>query len=134
MSIKHLYLMAVAATLGCAAASGTSGTGPTPRKGSLLTADEIAVAKADVGTAYDAIARLRPTWLAPRGATSFNTAGTDFPVVFMDGQLYGDLSSLRNIQAYHVADVRYYNASEAGAVFGLRGGTSGVIEIRSKVR
>lgn len=134
MSIKHLYLMAVAVTIGCAAGSGTPGTPATPRKGSLLTAYEIATAKADVGTAYDAIARLRSTWLAPRGATSFNTAGTDFPVVFVDGQLYGDLSSLRNIQAYHVAEVRYYNSSEAGAAFGLRGGTSGVIEIKSKVR
>jgi hypothetical protein len=72
MSVKHLYLVAVAAIIGCAPASGTSGTSRTaavPRKGNLLTAEEIAAAHADVTTAYDAVARLRPNWLAPRGTT-----------------------------------------------------------------
>jgi len=137
MSVKHLYLIAVAAILGCTPGSGTSGTSGTsavPRKANLLTAEEIVAANADVATAYDALSRLRPLWLSPRGATSFNTPDTDLPTVFVEGQLYGDLNSLRNIQAYHVADIRYYNSAEAGGIFGLRGGTAGVIEVRLKVR
>ncbi len=137
MSVKHLYLIAVAAILGCAPASGTSntsGTSAVPRRPNLLTAEEILAANADVGTAYDALSRLRPNWLSSHGPTSFDTQGTGFAIVFVDGQQYGDLTSLRNIQAYHVADIRYYNVAEAGGRFGLRGGSGGVIEITMKVR
>ena len=134
MSVKHLYLMAVAAIIGCAAASGTSGTSRTsgvPRRASILTAEQIAAAHADVTTAYDAIARLRPNWLAAHGSSSLSP-GTEFASVFVDGQQYGGLNSLRNIQAYEVADFRYYDVTEAGAKFGLRAGAGGVIEIRMK--
>jgi len=134
MSVKHLCLIAVAAILGCAPAtgtSGTSGTPPVPRRGTLLTAEEILAAHADVATAYDAISRLRPNWLAARGAT-FDPPSSEFPVVFVNGRLYGELNSLRNIDASHVADVRYYSSAEAGSIFGLQGGLSGVIEVRMK--
>jgi hypothetical protein len=135
MAIKHLFLIALAVILGCAPAtpiSTTEGHG-TPRRGIYLSGEEIAVAKADVGTAYDAISRLRPNWLASRGPTSFDS-GTAFAIVYVDGTRYGDLGSLRNIQAYDVADARYYDVTEAGARFGIRGGNSGVIEIRMRVR
>jgi hypothetical protein len=136
MSINHLYLIAVAAILGCASASGTSGSGPgtAPRSANYLSGEEILVAKADVGTAYDAISRLRPNWLTSRGPTSFGTRETGFAIVFVDGQQYGDLASLRNIPAYHVGDAHYYDVTEAGARFGLRGGNSGVIEVRMRVK
>jgi hypothetical protein len=134
MSVKHLYPMAVAAIMGCAAASGTSGTLNPPaasRKTNILTFDEIAAAHADVTTAYDAIARLRPNWLASHGVTSTIGGGTDteYATVFVDGQAFGDLNSLHNIPAYHVGEFRYYSITEAGARYGLRGGSSGVIEV-----
>jgi hypothetical protein len=131
MSVKHLYLMAAGAIIGCAPASGTSTQGPAaPRKANLLTAAEIVSTGADVGTAYDAIARLRPIWLTSRGAVSFNTPGTEFPVVFVDGQKYGELNSLRNIPAYQVTEARFYTSAESGGIFGLLGGTAGVIEVK----
>jgi len=132
MSIRYLYLIGVAAILGCAS-GGTSGTTGTaaPRKGNLLTAAEIAAANADNATAYEAVARLRPNWLVARGVA---TSGPEFPVVFVDGQQFGAPESLRNIQAYHVADIRYHDITQAGARFGIKGGTGGVIEVRSKVR
>jgi hypothetical protein len=137
MSVKYLYLVAVAAIFGCAPTSATSGaslTGLPPRRGNLLTAEEIVGANADVNTAYDAVARLRPNWLTGHGVTSGNDngAGTEYALVFVDGQRYGDLNSLHNIPAYHVGNVRYYNITEAGARFGLNGGSSGVIEITMK--
>jgi hypothetical protein len=137
MSLKHLYLVAVAAIIGCASAGGTSDTpskSGVPRRGNLLTADEIASAHADVTTAYDAVARLRPNWLAAHGVTSGvdNGAGTEFALVFLDGQRYGDLNSLRGIPAYHVGDIRYYDVTQGGARFGIRGGSSGVIEVTTK--
>ena len=139
MSVKHLYLVAVAAIIGCAPAGGTSGTSgasAAPRRADYLTAEEIVAANADVTTAYDALSRLRPNWLAGHGVTSAvsNGAGTAFAIVFIDGQPYGDLNSLRNIPAYDVGDVRYYDVTQAGARFGIRGGSSGVIEVTMKVR
>jgi hypothetical protein len=132
MSIRYLYLIGVAAILGCAS-GGTSGTTGTaaPRKGNLLTAAEIAAANADNASAYDAVARLRPNWLVARGVA---TQGPEFPVVFLDGQQFGAPESLRGIQAYHVEDIRYYDITQAGARFGIKGGTGGVIEVRSKVK
>ena len=139
MSLKHLYLVAVAAVVGCASAGNapdpTSAPG-IPRRGNILTADEIAYAHADVTTAYDAVARLRPNWLAAHGVTSGvdNGAGTEFALVYVDGQRYGDLNSLRGIPAYHVGELRYYDVTQAGARFGLRGGSSGVIDVTTKSR
>jgi hypothetical protein len=138
MSVKHLYLIAVAAILGCASAgtSGTSGTsGGAPRRGNLITAEDITAAHADVSSVYDAIARLRPNWLATHGPTSLSTAGgAGVATVWLNGVQYGDLGSLRNIPAYDVADIRYYDVTEAGARYGLKGGTSGVIEVRTRTR
>jgi hypothetical protein len=131
MSVKQLYLIALAATLGCGA-SGTSATSSTtvPRQANLLSAEEIFGAYADVTTTYDAIARLRPHWLSSHGPTSFMAPNTEYARVFLDGQQYGDLQSLRNIPASEVMEIRYYNSTEAGGRFGLRAGTGGVIEVR----
>jgi hypothetical protein len=133
MSVKHLYVVAVMASMGCAASSGTSGTSyPTgSRNANVLTFDEVAANHADVATAYDALARLRPNWLASHGVTSTIGGGTDteYATVFVDGQPYGSIESLRNIPVYHVGEFHYYNISEAGAKYGLRGGSSGVIEV-----
>jgi hypothetical protein len=135
MSVKHLYLVALAAIIGCAPASGTSDTAripPAPRKANFLAADEIVAAHADVMTAHDALARLRPNWLATHGVATFDPQVSEFAIVFVDGQHYGGLTSLRNIPAQQVAYFRYYDATEAGATFGLRGGTAGVIEVKTK--
>ena len=132
MSVQHLYLIAVAAVLGCSSAtSGNQATAGLPRKSNLLTFEEIAAAHADVNTAYDAVARLRPNWLAAHGVTSGinNGAGTEYALVFVDGMQYGDLNSLRGIPAYHVGNMRYYDVTQAGARFGIRAGSSGVIEV-----
>jgi hypothetical protein len=128
MSVKYLYLAAVAAIMGCASAAGTHATA---RTGNVLTAEDIAANHADIETAYDAVVRLRPNWLAPHGVTSAQAggAGTERAAVFVDGQLYGDVSSLRNIPAYHVRELRYYNVTEAGARFGIKGGSSGAIDV-----
>ena len=136
MSVRILSLITAAAILGCSTAT-TSGSSPASlsnRRGNLLLASEIASTHADITTAYDAVARLRPNWLAPHGVTSGqnNGAGTEYAVVFLDGQQYGDLNSLRSIPAYHVGEIHYYNMTESGARFGIRGGSSGVIEVMTK--
>jgi len=134
MSVKLLYFVALAAIVGCATSGGRASPTSVTGKANFLGAEEIANAYADARSAWDAIARLRPNWLAARGVTSLvdGGAGTDFAVVFIDGQRYGDLQSLRQIQAYQVGSAQYYDVTQAGANFGIRGGASGVIEIKMK--
>lgn len=135
MSVKLFYLIAGAAIFGCAPSVGTSEMAPAsaPRKANILTADEIAAAEADATTALDALQRLRPIWLTARGPNSFYGSGTDLPTLFIDGQQFHDTAPLRTIQANQVADIRYYRPDEAGAVFGIRAGSAGAIEVRLKV-
>jgi hypothetical protein len=130
MSINRLYLIAVPAILACAPASSPSGTAAPRRTTTVLAAEEIRAVNADVGTVWDAIARLRPTWLT-RTTTSFDPPSTEFPVVFVDGRRHGELESLRTIAASQIDDVRFYSPAEAGK-FGLQGGLSGVIEVSMK--
>jgi len=129
MTVKHLYLVGIAAILGCAS-TGTSASAP--RTGNYLNADDIATAHADITTAYDAISRLRPNWLAPHGAMASDPSISQSATVYLDGQMYGAIETLKNIPAYYVAEIRYYDVTQAGARFGLRGGTAGVIEVRMK--
>jgi hypothetical protein len=136
MSVKCLYLVAVAAVLGCASQGLTSGSSPNgvaQKSANYLPFDEIANAHADVNTVYDAVARLRPNWLGAHGVTSSTSSTTsEYATVFVDGVLYGDLNTLRSLQAYHVADIRYYDITQSGARYGIRGGTGGVIDVRTK--
>ena len=133
--LRPLYPLAVALVLACA-----SGGVPDPtvtantRRTSILSAEEIENAHADITNAYDAIARLRPNWLLPHGITSGqnNGAGTEYALVYVDGQNYGDINTLRGIPAYHVGSIRYWDVTQAGARFGIRAGSSGVIEIAMK--
>ena len=100
----------------------------------MITSDELAETHADLNSAYDAVARLRPNWLAAHGVTSTGAgaAGTETATVWVDGQDVGSINTLRNIQAFQVASMRYYDVTQAGARFGIRGGSSGVIEVTMK--
>ena len=127
MRIRCLYLIALAALIGCASAG--SGSSAPRRDPNLITAEDIAGIPAT--NAYEAIERLRPLVLRNRGKTSINTPNTQFPTVYVDGVRYGDLNSLRSILAIHVLEIRSYNGAEAGARFGLQT-TAGVIEVKMK--
>ena len=131
MSAKLVYLLGVAAIVGCASTGANPST--SRESASVLTAEEIQRAHADATTAYDAISRLRPNWLAPKGPTSgYYNAGTNYPSIFLDGQPLGDITTLKNIAGYNVGSAHYYDVTQAGARFGIRGGASGVIEVLSK--
>lgn len=137
MSLKHFYLAAAAAIIGCAPATRASDDSqlptvpPTPH---LLTAWEIVSKHGETWTAYDAVARLRPNWLAAHGITTFDSrGGSEFASVYIDGQWQrSGFASLRNVPVSQVKDFRYFDVTEAGATFGLRAGNGGAIEVRMK--
>ena len=132
MSVKHLCLVAVAFIIACGPPSSGPRTTTVPRRANTLVAAEIVAAKADLGSAYDALARLRPNWLTAHGVSSLDPRANEYAVVFVEGQLHGGLETLRTIQAYQVASLRYYDVTQAGATFGLRAGSGGAIEVKLK--
>jgi hypothetical protein len=137
MSIKYLYpVAAFAVAMGCAPTPSNFDLidSPTsaPRRAEVLTAEEITDTKAEEATAYDAVSRLRPNWLAAHGVTSFTKKGTEYAIVYVDDQKYGDLTMLKNLKAFQVAEMRYYDVTQAGARFGVAAGSGGVIEVKSK--
>lgn len=131
MSVNRLCLAVVVAVMACAS-GGTQGGPASTRRSNLLTAVEIVQANADVNSAYDAIARLRPNWLASHGSISSNSESSSFASVWVDGQQVGDLNALRQIAAYQVGVIEYFDITQAGAKFGLRAGGGGAIEVRMK--
>jgi hypothetical protein len=137
MSVKYLCpVAAVVVAIACAPAQSTYDLTDTPasapRWAEVLTAEEITNTKAEEVTAYEAVSRLRPNWLAAHGVTSFSKQGTAYATVYMDDQKYGDLNMLKNFKAFQVAEMRYYDFTQAGARFGVAAGNGGVIEVKSK--
>jgi hypothetical protein len=132
MNGKRLCVGAIAAIVGCASgASGTSGTSATPRSSSILSAEQIGTLSPEGRTAYDLVTRFRPKWLLARGVQPRLSASdsSEYALVVVDGHPTGRIGALRDIEAYQVVDMRYYDIGEAGAKFGERG-ASGIIEVR----
>jgi len=96
----------------------------------LITEDEIEASRAP--TAFDVIQKLRANFLSYRGETSFNRSNSQpYPTVYVDGQEFGPIGSLRTIPASQVSTIRLYRAWEATTKFGA-GHMAGVIAITTR--
>lgn len=82
-------------------------------------------------TVYDAIRKLRGNMLSYRGQTSLRNTSSPEPTVFLDDQMFGVISTLKQISASQIAEVRLYRAWEATTKFGT-GHMGGVIALRSR--
>lgn len=122
MSIRPVLLLATAAAIACAppAASGER------RNTNVITQEQIAASQAT--NAYEAISRVRPTFLRSRGRTTINAAVSEYPEVYLDGQRYGDIEILKTLSVEHVMEIRFLSSSDATTRFGT-GHTAGVIEV-----
>jgi outer membrane cobalamin receptor len=96
----------------------------------LITEDEIEASRAP--TAFDVIQKLHANFLSYHGETSFDRSKSQpYPTVYVDGQEFGPLSSLRSIPASQVATIRLYRSWEATTKFGT-GNMGGVIAITTR--
>lgn len=96
----------------------------------LITEDEIEASRAP--NAYEVIQKLRANFLTYRGETSFNKSNSQpYPTVYIDGQEFGPISSLRNIPASQVATIRLYRSWEATTKYGT-GNMGGVIAVTTR--
>ncbi|MFL5638647.1 MAG: hypothetical protein ACJ78M_04675, partial [Gemmatimonadaceae bacterium] len=81
--------------------------------------------------AFEVITRLRPRFLNSRGRSTINSAANDYPVVFLDGQFYGQIPLLRQIVATDILEIRFVPGTDAAPIYGMQYG-SGVIAIRTR--
>jgi hypothetical protein len=117
----------VAATgAGCVRQPETKNISTSPN--STITEDEIVASHA--ANAYEVVNRLRgATFLAVRGKNSLDPREPPPEIhVYVDGQGYGGVNSLRTIPASQIAMIRFYKGFEAETKFG-NGNVAGVIEV-----
>jgi hypothetical protein len=127
MTGRPFFVLTLAAALACAS-SGSAGT-TAGRDPTLITEQEIAASTES--NVYDVVSRLRPMFLKTRGRSTINSSGSEYASVFLDGQYYGELSSLRNIVANQIHEIRYLSGPDAVSRYGMQYG-SGAVDVRSK--
>jgi hypothetical protein len=120
----------VAVVAGSGAACATGGGGPTAsEERNLVTQEELAETNARY--VYQALSRLRPSWLTSRGPAGMGNvrdAQESVANVYVNGNRMGGIEFLRQYAVTDVQEVRFYEPGEAGARFGM-GNPRGVIEI-----
>lgn len=117
LPILSLVTLLLLSSVGCA----SSGDGDRTRASagrdaiSLEMIEEIA---ASVQDAYAVVDRLRPQWLRSRGSMSIRNPQPVYPVVYVDGQRYGDLDSLRTLGVQSLGSLQFISAAAATTRYG----------------
>lgn len=120
VSIAGTVLASLA--LACASA-GTAGPGLAR---DLLTREQLDAV--DFLNAYEALQRLKPTWLrTERGQDSFVTQGRRGVRVYVDGIYYGDRESLKTLQIQNIEEIRYLDKRQATLEFGTDHGEGALL-------
>jgi hypothetical protein len=123
--MRPFYVLALAAVaLRCAPPAAT-GAGPT-RAFDVITRQEIVGSQ--YTNAYDVVSRLRPAFLHTHGKTTITGSDTGYARVYLNGQYYGEIESLRALDVATIREIRYYNGAQATNRFGT-GNVSGAIEV-----
>ncbi len=127
--IRRLALVAAAVSLaaGCASAGGGGQARPTGSSRNVIVAAELEEGGFD--NLRDAVRRLRPAWLRPRGSTGTTIPG-ELPV-YMDNVRAGDMERLTSIPVELVKEVHFLDPREATFRWGT-GHTRGAIEVITK--
>ena len=136
--MRKLLLGAVAIMLfGCS--GGGSGSAAQPETATRTRGSSNVIAESEIGTtqyqtALEIVQNLRPSMLIPRGVGSDATglSAASIPIiVYMDDVRLGDPSSMTNIPANRVKEIRFLNARDATTRYGT-GHSSGVILVTTK--
>jgi hypothetical protein len=127
-----LVLAFLLAAAGCASAGSGAG-GPARGDYDVLMQDQIA--SVSVGNLYEAVERLRPRWLTPRGGQSLSGISTDI-LVFQGQTNLGTVEVLRQLPANTAARLRFLDGPTAAATLPGLGSrhVAGAIVIDTVVR
>lgn len=122
-TVTAAWTMAMLFGLACSS-SGSSSTSGSSSNRDVLTRAEID--ESNSGSLYDAIQKLRSSWLRTRGG------GSQAEIqVMMDGVRVGDVSFLQTVRSDNVIEVRFVNSRDATTRWGT-GFTAGAIDIISR--
>jgi hypothetical protein len=129
MEYARFFPFLLTAALGaCTAAPHTDPALSTNQE--VITQEEIQASRGY--TVYDVIQKVHANFLTYRGRTSIRDTVTSMPMVFMDDQVYGPISVLKNIQASQIGEIRLYRAWEAVLKYGS-GLPGGAIALYSRL-
>ncbi len=78
--------------------------------------------------AYSLVQEARPTWLHSRGTISIRDPGAGVLQVYLNGNRFGDVNKLREIQRGEIRELRFFGAADAHLRYGV-GHAGGVIEV-----
>jgi hypothetical protein len=104
-----------------------------PRSQELIPQAEIAANASEASNALQIIEKLRPQMLRTRGTSSPTdpTGETARPKVYVDNVAYGELSTLTNLNASQIREIRFINSRDATTAWGT-GHMGGVIHVIMK--
>jgi hypothetical protein len=121
-------LLALTLTLaGCSGAPRT-GTSAPRRNTNVITSAELADPSINTLSLYDAIQRLRPTWLRNRGVTSVSN-GSTLPQVMVNESL-STFDMLRGLRSADVSGLEFLSGADATTLYGT-GYVNGLIKVRT---
>ncbi len=122
--MRRVLVIVAAVAVACAppATSGRTAS----RDNNFITTEEIAASQTT--NVYDAIKNLRPMFLRSRGATTFDPNSVQTAVVFVDGQKFGSVETLKTMPVLQVTSIRFLTPSDATTKYGT-GYTAGIIEV-----
>ena len=123
--VRSMVVVAgLAATLlACASSQTTRRTGGPAYANDVVTFDELSRASEGAGNLYQALERIRPSFIRPRSSGRMVRASASQIDVFVNGGYAGDANVLLSLQPAHVASVRMERRSQAFVKHGtwLRG-------------
>ena len=104
---------------------------PAPTRSRVRNANVIERPEVESSTAIDAytlVQQARPIWLHQRGAISLRDPTAGVVQIYLNGQQYGDVNRLREINTQDIRELRFLGAAEAQMRYGV-GHAGGVIEV-----
>jgi hypothetical protein len=98
----------------------------------LITEEEIARARPNVGNAYDVVQMLRPRWLRTHEMLQLRDTDPQMAQihVFIDDHDKGDVDFLKTIPLDVVESLQYMSTTEVGARFGPTRGPGIVVTLK----
>jgi hypothetical protein len=99
-----------------------SASAPGRGRSNMITEEQIQASPTT--NLFDAVSRIRPSWLAAK----VHGGNRGYPTVFVGPQRYGEIDYLRTVENANVREVHYFDPISAAARFG-RNVPFGVIQV-----
>jgi hypothetical protein len=114
-------VLAALALAGCASGGTASGGG----NRDVVTESQLA--NMEALNAYEALQRLKPAWLRPRGTSTLTEPEREGIRVYLDRVLVGDTEALKSVPVRTVQEIRFLDSRMATVEFGTDHGFGAIL-------